>query len=58
MNPDHQIFKKDYVKPRGIRGSVSDADYVDNPDDFFTGLPTLGRSTKRRGHLRFVDGAS
>lgn len=53
MNPNHEIFRKDYVKPRAVRSAVNDSDYVDNPDDFFTGLPALGRTTKRRGHMRF-----
>lgn len=41
INPEHEFFGKDYVKPRvdsqGI--NVSSEQMVSNQDGFFTGLP-------------------
>lgn len=54
MDPNHVIFNKDYVKPKPVRVSdQEDVCFVDNPNDFFTGLPVLSRGSKK-GHIKFT----
>ena len=47
MNPESEIFRKDYVKPKVTRAGAPDPDLVDNTDEWFSGLPVLHRANKR-----------
>lgn len=41
MSPDHQFFKKDFIKPKVVfQGQIVQEAAVFNPDGFFDGLPT------------------
>ena len=54
MNPDSEIFQKDYLKPKVCHTGLEDPGLVDNPDDWFTGLPALHRPNKRTQNVRFT----
>ena len=43
MSPDHEIFKKDWVKQKPLRPGCRARNEVRNIGDFFTGLPTQSR---------------
>ena len=53
MDPTHVIFSKDYVKPKPVKDDQDDVCFVDNPNDFFSGLPVLSRGSKK-GHFKFT----
>ena len=48
INPDHEIFSKDYTKPRVVRNEVQESLSIQNIDGFFTGLPESRRASGKR----------
>ena len=57
MNPNHIFFSKGYEKPKVRASGVVDMGFVDNPGDFFTGLPDATKSKKRSRGINFNDRA-
>ena len=44
LNPDHEIFNKDYCRPRNEENVLN---MVVNPNGYFDGLPVQKRTGKR-----------
>ena len=58
FQPEHDVFRKDYVHPRKKRQGLMADFYVNNPDNFFDGLPEVPVIGKKRGRgINFVDQA-
>ena len=56
MDPDSEIFRKNYVKPKVNRSGLQAADdpnLIDNTDNWFSDLPVLHRANKRTQNVRF-----
>ena len=57
MNPNHPFFAKDYEKPKVRASGVADSSMINNPGNFFTGLPTASKQKKRSRGINFSDKA-
>ena len=58
MNPENEIFHKDYVKPKNTAAAAfmgEDPDLVVNTDDWFSDLPTKHRPNKRTQQVKFTN---
>ena len=53
FNPEHQVFAKDYVKPRPRDYDVAEANLAEvrNDDGFYDGLPIYSRTGSKRARL-------
>ena len=57
MNPENEIFRKDYVKPKNTAAVLEgeDPDLVANTDDWFSDLPTKHRPNKRTQQVKLTN---
>ena len=57
LNPNSELFRKDYVKPKPLSKFAApddvDVDMVANDDGFFSGLPLASKSSKHSSTVRF-----
>ena len=55
MNPENEIFKKDYVKPKASVAGFTNPDLVSNTDGWFTDLPVSSKANKRTQQVNFAN---
>ena len=55
MNPENEIFKKDYIKPKVSSVIGANPDLVANTDNWFTDLPARMRQNKRTQQVKFTN---
>ena len=55
MNSNHRFFAKDWEKPKVRLSGVPDTSLINNPGNFFTGLPTASKQKKRGRGITFTD---
>lgn len=56
MNPENEIFRKDYVKPKNSQLNIDeDPDLVANTENWFSDLPTRQRANKRTQQVKFTN---
>ena len=61
MEPENDIFRKDYVKPKPVSKFASleqPDDTMDNHDDFFSGLPLAVPKKGSKATIRFNESSA